>query len=147
MIKRLFKFVIWPVKKIVLLPFKFLLYTLFIFVILILFFQYRADYEVDTSPLSKIEYENCIEVIDSYEITLNLLSEYVDELDSVQREFLEERLPDNLQVLLEPQKIDPDEFENIKGSLKTYLQGGRLPGFDGKALLPQAASLCRTGLG
>jgi hypothetical protein len=147
MIKRLFKFVLWPVKKIVLLPFKFLLYTLLIFVILILFFQYRADYQVDTSPLSKIEYENCIEVIDSYEITLNLLSEYVDELDSVQREFLEERLPDNLQVLLEPQKIDPDEFENIKGSLKTYLQGGRLPGFKGKALLPQAASLCRTGLG
>ena len=88
-----------------------------------------------------------IEVIDSYEITLNLLSEYVQELDSVQREFLEERLPDNLQILLEPQKIDPDEFENIKGSLKTYLQGGRLPGFNGKALLPQAASLCRTGLG
>ncbi len=87
MIKRLFKFVIWPVKKIVLLPFKFLIYTLFIFIILILFFQYRADYEVDTSPLSKIEYENCIEVIDSYEITLNLLSEYVQELDSVQREF------------------------------------------------------------
>ena len=110
MIKRLFKFVIWPVKKIVLLPFKFLLYTLLIFVILILFFQYRADYQVDTSPLSKIEYENCIEVIDSYEITLNLLSEYVEELDSVQREFLEERLPDNLQVLLEPQKIDPAIF-------------------------------------
>ena len=60
MIKRLFKFVIWPVKKIVLLPFKFLLYTLLIFVILILFFQYRADYQVDTSPLSKIEYENWI---------------------------------------------------------------------------------------
>ena len=80
-------------------------------------------------------------------LTLNLLSEYVQELDSVQREFLEERLPDNLQILLEPQKIDPDEFENIKGSLKTYLQGGRLPGFNGKALLPQAASLCRTGLG
>ncbi|GIS49278.1 MAG: hypothetical protein Ct9H90mP22_8660 [Gammaproteobacteria bacterium] len=37
-------------------------------------------------------------------------------------------------MLLEPQKIDPDEFENIKGSLKkTHLQGGRLPGFDGKA--------------
>ena len=68
-------------------------------------------------------------------------------IKSVQREFLEERLPDNLQILLEPQKIDPDEFENIKGSLKTYLQGGRLPGFNGKALLPQAASLCRTGLG
>ena len=78
---------------------------------------------------------------------ISTLSEYVDELDSVQREFLEERLPDNLQVLLEPQKLDPDEFENIKGSLKTYLQGGRLPGFNGKALLPQAASLCRTGLG
>ena len=50
-------------------------------------------------------------------------------------------------MLLEPQKIDPDEFENLKGTLKTYLQGGRLPGFNSKALLPQAASLCRTGLG
>tara|TARA_Y100001970_G_scaffold40192_1_gene49521 strand:+ start:3140 stop:3583 length:444 start_codon:yes stop_codon:yes gene_type:complete len=146
-IKKIFKFVIWPVKKIVLLPFKFLLYTLLIFVVLILFFQYRADYGVDTSPLSKTEYENCIEVIDSYEITLNLLSEYVEELDSVQREFLEERLPDNLKLLLEPKKLDPDEFENLKSSLKTYLQGGRLPGFTGKALLPQAASLCRSGLG
>ena len=147
MFKRLFKLVLWPVKKIVLFPLKFLLYSLLIFIAIVLFFQYRADYQVDTSPLSKIEYENCIEVIDSYEITLNLLSEYVKELDSVQREILEERLPDNLQVLLEPQKIDPDEFENIKGSLKTYLQGGRLPGFNGKALLPLAASLCRTGLG
>jgi len=26
------------------------------------------------------------------------------------------------------------------------LQGGRIPGFNGKALLPQAASLCRSGL-
>ena len=48
-------------------------------------------------------------------------------------------------ILIKAKK--PDEFENIKGSLKTYLQGGRLPGFNGKALLPQAASLCRTGLG
>ena len=66
MIKRLFKFVIWPVKKIVLLPFKFLLYTLLIFVILILFFQYRADYQVDSSPLSKIEYENLAELIQDF---------------------------------------------------------------------------------
>ncbi|GIS49277.1 MAG: hypothetical protein Ct9H90mP22_8650 [Gammaproteobacteria bacterium] len=70
MIKRLFKFVIWPVKKIVLLPFKFLLYTLLIFVILILFFLIQGRLKGDTSPLSKIEYENFIEVIDSYEITL-----------------------------------------------------------------------------
>ena len=41
--------------------------------------------------------------------------------------------------------LNPDEFENIKGSLRTYLQGGRLPGFNGQALLPQAASFCRDG--
>jgi hypothetical protein len=145
MFKRLFKLVLWPVKKIVLFPLKFLLYSLFIFVVIILVFQYRADYEVDTSPLTKIEYENCVEVIDSYEVSVNLLSEYVDNLDSYQREFLEERLPDSLQILLEPKTINPDEFENIKGSLRTYLQGGRLPGFNGKALLPQAASFCRDG--
>ena len=128
MFKRLFKLVLWPVKKIVLFPLKFLLYSLLIFVVIILFFQYRADYEVDTSPLTKIEYENCVEVIDRYEVSINLLSEYVDNLDSYQREFLEERLPDSLQILLEPQTLDPNEFENIKGSLKTYLQGGRFPG-------------------
>ena len=101
-----------------------MLYSLLIFIAIVLFFQYRADYEVDTSPLTKIEYENCVEVIDSYEVSVNLLSEYVDNLDSYQREFLEERLPDSLQILLEPQTIDPDEFENIKGSLRTYLPGG-----------------------
>jgi hypothetical protein len=145
MFKRIFKIIFWPVKKIILLPFKFLLYTLLIFVVLILFFQYRADYDVDTSPLTKIEYENCIDVVDSYEVSINLLSKYVQELDSYQREFLEERLPDSLQILLEPQTINPDEFENIKGSLRTYLQGGRFPGFNGQALLPQAASFCRDG--
>ena len=74
------------------------------------------------------------------------MPKYVQELDSYQREFLEERLPDNLQILLEPQTIEPDQFEGIKGTLSTYLQGGRIPGFNGKALLPQAASLCRSGL-
>ena len=146
MFKRLFKVAFWPVKKIVFLPFKFLFYSLLVFVVLILFFQYRADYDVDTSPLTKIEYENCIDAVDSYEVSIDLLSEYVRGLDSFQREFLEERLPDSLQILLEPQTIDPDEFEGIKGTLSTYLQGGRIPGFNGKALLPQAASLCRTGL-
>ena len=56
-------------------------------------------------------------------------------------------MPDSLQIILEPQTLDSDEFENIKGSLRTYLQGGRFPGFNGQALLPQAASLCRSGLG
>ena len=147
MFKRLFKLVFWPVKKIVLFPLKFLLYLLVIFVAIILFLQYRADYPVDTSPLTKIEYENCVEVIDNYEVSVNLLSKYVDNLDSFQREFLEENLPDSFQILLEPQTLDPNDFENIKGSLRTYLQGGRFPGFNGQALFPQAASLCRSGLG
>ena len=140
------KAILWPIKKVLLFPIKILFYGTLLFIVGILFFQYRADYDVDTSPLTKIEYENCIDVIDSYEVSINLLSEYVQELDSYQREFLEERLPDNLQILLEPQTIEPDQFEGIKGTLSTYLQGGRIPGFNGKALLPQAASLCRSGL-
>jgi hypothetical protein len=89
-------------------------------VILVLFFQYRADYEVEVSPLSKTEYENCIESIESYDVTIDMLSEYVENLDSVQREFLETRLPENFKILLEPQTLDPDKFEGLKGSLKTY---------------------------
>lgn len=140
------KAIFWPIKKLLFFPIKILFYGTLLFIVGILFFQYRADYDVDTSPLTKIEYENCIDVVDSYEVSVNLLSEYVQELDSYQREFLEERLPDNLQILLEPQAIEPDQFEGIKGTLSTYLQGGRIPGFNGKALLPQAASLCRGGL-
>ena len=146
MIKRLFKFVLWPVKKIVLLPFKFLLYTLLIFVILILFFQYRADYGVDVSPLSVNEYENCINVIEDYEVTVSLLSEYVEKLDSEQKSFLERNLPNPLNVLTTPQEISNDDFRNVRTFLKYYLQAGRFPGLNGKAFSPQAASLCRDGL-
>ncbi len=146
MIKRLFKFVLWPVKKIVLLPFKFLLYTLLIFVILILFFQYRTDYGVDVSPLSVNEYENCINVIEDYEVTVSLLSEYVEKLDSEQKSFLERNLPNPLNVLTTPQEISNDDFRNVRTFLKYYLQAGRFPGLNGKAFSPQAASLCRDGL-
>ncbi len=146
-IKRVFKLILWPIKKILFFPIKFLIYSVLFVLGIILFFQYRADYEIDTSPLTKIEYENCVEAIESYDVSVTLLSDYVDNLDSYQREFLLNNLPDRFQVLLTPKTLDAEKFENIKGSLKTYLQGGRLPGFNGKALLPQAASLCRGGLG
>ncbi len=72
MFKRIFKLIIWPVKKIVLFPIKFLLYSLIIFVVAVLYLQYKADYEVETTPLSKIEYENCVEVLDNYELSINV---------------------------------------------------------------------------
>ena len=146
MFKRLFKLIIWPVKKIVLFPIKFLIYSLIIFVVAVLYLQYKADYEVETTPLSKIEYENCVEVLENYELSINVLANYVESLDSYQKELINEKLPERFKVLLEPKTLSADEFENIKGSFKTYLQGGRLPGFNGQALFPQAASLCRKGL-
>ncbi|MDA2970141.1 MAG: hypothetical protein O3A48_03575 [Actinomycetota bacterium] len=146
MFKRLFKLIIWPVKKVVLFPIKFLLYSFIIFIVSVLYLQYKADYDVETTPLSKIEYENCIEVIENYEVTINVLANYVDGLDSYQKEFVINNLPDRFRILLEPKTISAEEFEKIKGSFKTYLQGGRLPGFNGQALFPQAASLCRKGL-
>lgn len=146
MFKRLFKLIIWPVKKVVLFPIKFLLYSFIIFIVSVLYLQYKADYDVETTPLSKIEYENCIEVIENYEVTINVLANYVDGLDSYQKDFVINNLPDRFRILLEPKTISAEEFEKIKGSFKTYLQGGRLPGFNGQALFPQAASLCRKGL-
>ena len=111
-----------------------------------MFFQYRTDYGVDVSPLSVNEYENCINVIEDYEVTVSLLSEYVEKLDSEQKSFLERNLPNPLNVLTTPQEISNDDFRNVRTFLKYYLQAGRFPGFNGKAFSPQAASLCRDGL-
>ena len=113
MFKRLFKLVLWPVKKIVLFPLKFLLYSLLIFIAIVLFFQYRKDYGVDVSPLSVNEYENCINVIEDYEVTISLLSEYVDKLDSEQKSFLERNLPNPLNVLTTPQEISNDDLIHL----------------------------------
>ena len=60
----------------------------YLLLVSVLFFQYRADYEVDVSPLSVAEYENCINVIDDYDVTIDLLSQYVEKLDSQQQSFL-----------------------------------------------------------
>ena len=49
MFKRLFKLVLWPVKDCSFSIKVFAVFTL-IFIAIVLFFQYRADYEVDTSP-------------------------------------------------------------------------------------------------
>ena len=77
--------------------------------------------------------KNCIEVIDSYEVSVNLLSEYVDNLDSYQRK--KERLPDSLQILLEPQTLDPDEFETLRKA--EHILRWKISRFNGQALLPQ----------
>lgn len=140
------KAILWPIKKVLLFPIKILFYGTLLFIVGILFFQYRADYDVDVSPLSVAEYENCINVIDDYDLTINLLSEYVEKLDSQQQSFLYSYLPDSFGVLTTPQEITEDDFQNVRTFLKNYLQAGRFPGFGGKALAPHAASLCRDGL-
>jgi len=140
------KAILWPIKKVLLFPIKILFYGTLLFIVGILFFQYRAEYDVDVSPLSVAEYENCINVIDDYDLTINLLSEYVEKLDSQQQSFLYSYLPDSFGVLTTPQEITEDDFQNVRTFLKNYLQDGRFPGFGGKALAPQAASLCRDGL-
>lgn len=140
------KAILWPIKKVLLFPIKILFYGTLLFIVGILFFQYRAEYDVDVSPLSVTEYENCINVIDDYDLTINLLSEYVEKLDSQQQSFLYSYLPDSFGVLTTPQEITEDDFQNVRTFLKNYLQAGRFPGFGGKALAPQAASLCRDGL-
>ena len=140
------KAILWPIKKVLLFPIKILFYGTLLFIVGILFFQYRADYDLDVSPLSVAEYENCINVIDDYDLTINLLSEYVEKLDSQQQSFLYSYLPDSFGVLTTPQEITEDDFQNVRTFLKNYLQAGRFPGFGGKALAPQAASLCRDGL-
>jgi hypothetical protein len=140
------KAILWPIKKVLLFPIKILFYGTLLFIVGILLFQYRADYDVDVSPLSVAEYENCINVIDDYDLTINLLSEYVEKLDSQQQSFLYSYLPDSFGVLTTPQEITEDDFQNVRTFLKNYLQAGRFPGFGGKALAPQAASLCRDGL-
>ena len=140
------KAILWPIKKVLLFPIKILFYGTLLFIVGILFFQYRAEYDVDVSPLSVAEYENCINVIDDYDLTINLLSEYVEKLDSQQQSFLYSYLPDSFGVLTTPQEITEDDFQNVRTFLNNYLQAGRFPGFGGKALAPQAASLCRDGL-
>ena len=115
-------------------------------IFIVLFFQYRADYGVDVSPLSVNEYENCINVIEDYEATVSLLSEYIEKLDSEQQSFLERNLPNPLSVLTTPKEISNEDFKNVRTFLKYYLQAGRFPGLNGKAFSPQAASLCRDGL-
>ena len=143
---RIIKAILWPIRKIIFFPIKIFFYTLILFIVIVLFFQYRTDYGVDVSPLSVNEYENCINVIEDYEVTVSLLSEYVEKLDSEQKSFLERNLPNPLNVLTTPQEISNDDFRNVRTFLKYYLQAARFPGLNGKAFSPQAASLCRDGL-
>ena len=143
---KLFKAILWPIKKVIFFPLKIFFYTVLIFIIIVLFFQYRKNYDVDVSPLTVNEYENCIAVIEDYDVTISLLSDYIDNLDSEQQSYLYNNLPGPLSVLTKPQEITQDDFQNIRTFLKYYLQAGRFPGIGGKALSPQASSLCRGGL-
>ena len=118
----------------------------FSLLVLILVAQYRADFDSDVSPLSVGEYENCLNVIDDYDVTIDLLSQYVDKLDSQQQSFLHNFLPDPFSVLTKPQEITENDFKKVRTFLKNYLQAGRFPGFNNKALSPQAADLCRSAL-
>jgi|TARA_A200000159_G_scaffold36759_1_gene33135 hypothetical protein len=143
---RIIKAILWPIRKVIFFPIKIFFYTVLLFLIIVLIFQYRTDYEVDVSPLSVNEYENCTNTIEDYEITISLLSEYIEKLDSDQQSFLERNLPNPLNVLTTPQEISNEDFKNVRTFLKYYLQAGRFPGLNGKAFSPQAASLCRDGL-
>ena len=143
---RIIKAILWPIRKVIFFPIKIFFYTVLLFLIIVLIFQYRTDYEVDVSPLSVNEYENCTNTIEDYEITISLLSEYIEKLDSDQQSFLERNLPNPLNVLTTPQEISNEDFKNVRTFLKYYLQAGRVPGLNGKAFSPQAASLFRDGL-
>jgi hypothetical protein len=102
---RIIKAILWPIRKVIFFPIKIFFYTVLLFLIIVLIFQYRTDYEVDVSPLSVNEYENCTNTIEDYEITISLLSEYIEKLDSDQQSFLERNLPNPLNVLTTPQEI------------------------------------------
>ena len=117
---RIIKAILWPIRKVIFFPIKIFFYTLILFIVIVLFFQYRTDYGVDVSPLSVNEYENCINVIEDYEVTVSLLSEYVEKLDSEQKSFLERNLPNPLNVLTTPQEISNDDFRNVRTFLKYY---------------------------
>ena len=96
---KLFKAILWPIKKVIFFPLKIFFYTVLIFIIIVLFFQYRKNYDVDVSPLTVNEYENCIAVIEDYDVTISLLSDYIDNLDSEQQSFLYYNLRGALSVL------------------------------------------------
>ena len=111
---KLFKAILWPIKKVIFFPLKIFFYTVLIFIIIVLFFQYRKNYDVDVSPLTVNEYENCIAVIEDYDVTISLLSDYIDNLDSEQQSFLYNNLPGPLSVLTKPQEITQDDFQNVR---------------------------------
>ena len=122
------KAILWPIKKILLFPLKILFYgPRFYLVVSVLFFQYRADYEVDVSPLSVAEYENCLNVIDDYDVTIDLLSQYVEKLDSQQQSFLYSYLPDPFSVLTKPQEISEEDFQKCQNISKELLTSWKVP--------------------
>tara|TARA_B100001123_G_C14968909_1_gene890811 strand:+ start:391 stop:834 length:444 start_codon:yes stop_codon:yes gene_type:complete len=145
--KFLFRAIFWPIKKILLFPIKLLIFITFLLVAIIFFLQYRMDFETDVSPLRGYEVEACIQIIENNDMDpIIAISNFSESFTKEEREVLKGRLPDRLKPLMEPEKINDIDYDSLKNSLKFYLQLGRIPGFNNKALSPQAASLCRSAL-
>jgi len=145
--KFLFKAIIWPIKKILLFPIKLLFFIVGSLIVLIFLIQYRMDFDTDVSPLMGYEVEACTAIIKNTNLdTASTISRFVESLTKEEKELLKNRLPDRLKPLMEPDLLDENDYEKLRSSLRFYIQLGRIPGFNNKALSPQAADLCRSAL-
>ena len=145
--KFLFKAIIWPIKKILLFPIKILFFIIVSLIVLIFSIQYRMEFDTDVSPLKGYEVEACTAIIENTNLdTASAISSFVDSLTEEEKELLKNRLPDRLKPLMEPDLLGENDYEKLRNSLQFYIQLGRIPGFNNKALSPQAAALCRSAL-
>jgi len=93
------------------------------------------------------EVEACTAIIKNTNLdTASTISRFVESLTKEEKELLKNRLPDRLKPLMEPDLLDENDYEKLRSSLRFYIQLGRIPGFNNKALSPQAADLCRSAL-
>ena len=145
--KFLFKAIIWPIKKILLFPIKLLFFIVFSLLVLIFVAQYRADFDSDVSPLKGAEVEACTAVIENTnQDAVSAMSNFIASLTEEEKKLLSSRLPNRLKPLMQPELLNEGDYDKIRNSLKFYIQLGRIPGFNSKALSPQAADLCRSAL-
>lgn len=105
------------------------------------------DFDSDVSPLNGAEVDACTAVIDDANLdAVSAMSNFIASLTEEEREILSNRLPNRLKPIMDPDSLNKNDYEKIKNSLKFYIQLGRIPGFNNKALSPQAADLCRSAL-
>ena len=142
--KFLFKAIIWPIKKILLFPIKILFFIIVSLIFLIFLIQYRMEFDTDVSPLKGYEVEACTAIIEN--TNLDIASAISSFVDSLTEEEKKKWLPDRLKPLMEPDLLGENDYEKLRNSLQFYIQLGRIPGFNNKALSPQAAALCRSAL-